>query len=108
MFPKRLVIIIVMMMIMMKCIVILVFIGTTRIITKGLIEYLKAISGNHSIYSIQKTPVLGTLHIMRKYYSLENGNEDIERNTIKSILHNNEYNTKLIRKPPPPQKQNIR
>jgi hypothetical protein len=71
MFPKRLVIIIVMMM--MKCIVILVFIGTTGIVTKGLIECLKAISGKHSVYSIQKTAVLGTLHIMRKYYSLEAG-----------------------------------
>jgi hypothetical protein len=28
------------------------------------------------------------------------------RNTIKNILHNNEYNTDLIRKPPPEQKQN--
>jgi hypothetical protein len=32
--------------------------------------------------------------------------EDTERNTIKKILQNNEYNTNLSRKPPPTQKQN--
>jgi hypothetical protein len=32
--------------------------------------------------------------------------KDTETNTIKDILHSNEYNTDLIRKPPSPQKQN--
>jgi hypothetical protein len=43
----------------MKCCVITVIIGSTGIVTKGLNAYLEAISGKHSINSLQK-------HIKRK------------------------------------------
>jgi hypothetical protein len=45
----------------MRCFVILVIIGATGIVTRGLKIYLETISGKHSIYSLQKkTAVLGT------------------------------------------------
>jgi hypothetical protein len=45
------------------------------------------------------------LHRLHTYSVPEKAN-DTERNTIRNIPHNNEYNADLIRKPPPPQKQN--
>jgi hypothetical protein len=47
----------------MKCMIISVIIGATGIVTKGLKKNLKAIAEKHSIDSLQKTAVLGTLHI---------------------------------------------
>jgi hypothetical protein len=39
-------------------------------------------------------------------YRITEKTKDTERNTIKNILHVNEYSTNLTRTPPPPQKQN--
>jgi hypothetical protein len=44
----------------MKRFVILVIIGATGIVTRGLKRYLEMIPGKHSIDSLQKTAVLGT------------------------------------------------
>jgi hypothetical protein len=53
-------------MLNIKCFVILVIIGATGIVTKGLKKYLETIPGKHSIDSVQKTAILGTSHIIRK------------------------------------------
>jgi len=50
----------------MKCMIILLIIGTTGIVTKGLKKNLEAIPGKHSIDSI-----LGTTHIIWNYCSLK-------------------------------------
>jgi hypothetical protein len=55
----------------MKCMVILVIIGNTGIVTKVLKKNLEAIPGKHSIDSLQKTAVLGTSHQYGKYCSLK-------------------------------------
>jgi hypothetical protein len=55
----------------MKCFVIPVIIGATGILTRGLKKYLETIPGKNSIDSIQKTAVLGTLHILRKVLQSE-------------------------------------
>jgi hypothetical protein len=55
----------------MKYFVILVIIGATGIVTKGLEKYLETIPGKHSIDSLQKTAVLGTSHIIRKVLQSE-------------------------------------
>jgi hypothetical protein len=55
----------------MKCFVIPVITGATGIATKGLKKYLYTIPGKHSIYSLQKTAVLGTSHIIRKVLQSE-------------------------------------
>ena len=49
-----------------KCMNILVIVGVTRTVTKGLKYILEAIPGKHSTDSLQKTVMLGTLHILRK------------------------------------------
>jgi hypothetical protein len=46
----------------MKCIIIPVIFGATGIVTKGLKKNLEAIPGKHSIYSLQKTAMLGIHH----------------------------------------------
>jgi hypothetical protein len=46
--------------------IILVIIGATRIVTKGLKKKLKAIPGKHLRDSLQMTAILGTSHIIRK------------------------------------------
>jgi hypothetical protein len=55
----------------MKCFVITVIIGATGIVRKSLQKYLKTISGQHSIDSLQKTAILGTSHIIRKVLQAE-------------------------------------
>jgi stage III sporulation protein SpoIIIAA len=55
----------------MKCFVIPVIIGATGIVTKSLQKYLEIIPGQHSIYSLQKTAILGTSHIIRKVLQAE-------------------------------------
>jgi hypothetical protein len=55
----------------MKCFVIPVIIGTTGIVTRGLKKYLETTQGKHSIYSLQKTAVLETSHIIRKVLQSE-------------------------------------
>jgi len=49
----------------------LVTIGATGIATKCLRENVEAISGKHSIDSLQKTAILGTSHIIRKVLQCE-------------------------------------
>jgi hypothetical protein len=55
----------------MKCFVIPVVIGATGTVTRGLKKYLEEILGKHSIYSLKKTAILGTLHILRKVLQSE-------------------------------------
>jgi hypothetical protein len=55
----------------MKCMVIPVVTGATGITTKGLKKCLEAILEEHSIYSLQKTAVLGTSHIIREVLQSE-------------------------------------
>jgi hypothetical protein len=45
-----------------KCMIMSVVIGATRMVTRGLRKNLEAISGKHSIDSLQKTAILGTSH----------------------------------------------
>jgi len=49
-----------------KCAIIPVTTGTTGIVKKGLRKNLEAVTGKHSIDSLQKTVILGTSHIIRK------------------------------------------
>jgi hypothetical protein len=55
----------------MKCFVVLVITRATGIVTKRLKKYLETIPGKHSIYSLQKTAVVGTSHIIRKVLQSE-------------------------------------
>jgi hypothetical protein len=48
----------------LKCRIIPVIIGAKGIVTKSLRKNLEAIPGKHSIDSLQKTPILGTSHII--------------------------------------------
>jgi fructose-1,6-bisphosphatase/sedoheptulose 1,7-bisphosphatase-like protein len=55
----------------LKCTIIPVIIGATGIATRSLRKNLKAISGKHSIDSLQKTAIVGTSHIIRKVLQCE-------------------------------------
>jgi hypothetical protein len=55
----------------MKCFVIPVIIGATVNVIKGLEKYLEKIKGKHSVDSLQKTSVLGTLYVTRKVLQSE-------------------------------------
>jgi len=55
----------------LKCTIIPVIIGATGIVTRSLKKNLEAIPGKHSIYSLQKTAVTGTSHIIRKVLQCE-------------------------------------
>jgi len=46
--------------------VIPVIIGSTAIILKSFRKYVRNITGNHEVKEIQKTAILGTVHILRK------------------------------------------
>ena len=46
-------------------------IGATGIVTRSLRKNLEAVSGKHSIDSLQKTAILGTSHIIRKVLQCE-------------------------------------
>ena len=52
----------------LKCTIISVVIGATGIVTRSLRKNLETVPGKHSIYSLQKTAILGTSHIIRKLY----------------------------------------
>jgi hypothetical protein len=54
-----------------KCMIIPVTTGTTGIVTKGLRKNLEAMTGKHSVDSVQKTVILGTSHIIRKVLQCE-------------------------------------
>jgi len=47
--------------------VILVTIGATGAISKSFRKYLSNITGEHNVKELQKTAILGTAHIFRKY-----------------------------------------
>jgi hypothetical protein len=50
----------------MKCMIILVVIAATGIVTKSLKKNLEVIPGKHSIASLQKTAILGMPHVTWK------------------------------------------
>jgi hypothetical protein len=50
----------------MKCIIILVVIGATGVVTTSLRKNLEAIPGKQSVDSLKKTAILGASHIIRK------------------------------------------
>jgi len=50
----------------LKCTIVPKIIGATGIVTRSLKKNFEAISGKHSIDSLQKTAILGTSHIIRK------------------------------------------
>ncbi len=47
-----------------------VIIGTTGIVEKNMKKYLNKIPGQHNIYSLQRSAVLETAHIVRKVLSI--------------------------------------
>jgi hypothetical protein len=49
-----------------KARVIPVIIGATGVISKSFRKYVSSIPGNHEVREVQKTPILGTAHILRK------------------------------------------
>ena len=53
------------------CTIVPVIIGATAIVTRSLRKYLEAVPRKHSIYSLQKTAILGTSHIIRKVLQCE-------------------------------------
>ena len=55
----------------LKCTIIPVIIGATGIVTRSLRKKLGAVTGEHSIDSLQKTAILGTSHIIRKVLQCE-------------------------------------
>ena len=54
----------------LKCTIVPV-IGATGIVTRSLKKNLETVPGKHSIYSVQKTAILGTSHIIRKVLQCE-------------------------------------
>ena len=55
----------------LKSTIVPVIIGTTGIVTRSLRENLEAVTGKHSLDSIQKTAILGTSHIIWKVLQCE-------------------------------------
>ena len=55
----------------LKCTTIPVIIGATGIVKRSLRKTLEVLPGKHSIDSLQKTAILGTLHIIRKVPSVK-------------------------------------
>jgi hypothetical protein len=55
----------------MKCFVVPVIIEATGIVSKSLQKYLETIPGQHSVDYLQKTAILGSLHIIRKVLQAE-------------------------------------
>jgi hypothetical protein len=55
----------------LKCTIIPVIIGATGIVTRSLRKKLEAVPGKYSIYSLQKTAILGTSNILRKVLHCE-------------------------------------
>jgi hypothetical protein len=55
----------------LKCTIIPVIIGAAGIVSRSLRKNLEAVSGKHSIDSLQKTAVLGRSHIIRKVLQCE-------------------------------------
>ena len=57
----------------LKCMIIPVIIGATRLVTKGWRKNLEAVPAKHSVYSLQKTAVIGTSHIIWEVLQCETG-----------------------------------
>jgi hypothetical protein len=55
----------------MKCMIILVIIGATRIVTKGLKEHMETIPGKNSIDALQMTTILGISHTKQEVLQSE-------------------------------------
>ena len=55
----------------LKCMIIPVITVATGIVTRRLRKKFEAVTGKHSIDSLQKTAVLGTSHIIRKVMQCE-------------------------------------
>jgi len=55
----------------LKCMIIPVIIGATGRVTRSLRKNLEAVPGKYSIYSLQKTAILGTSHVIRKVLQCE-------------------------------------
>jgi hypothetical protein len=55
----------------MKYVIIVLKIGATRIITKGLKKHLEPMTGKRSIHSLQKTAIFGTSHIKQRVLQSE-------------------------------------
>ena len=51
--------------------VIPVIIGATGIVDKNIKKYVERIPGCHNIYSLQRSAILGTAHILRKVLSIK-------------------------------------
>ena len=51
--------------------VIPIIIGATGIVEKGIQSYLQRIPGNHNLYNLQRSAILGTAHILRKVVSIK-------------------------------------
>ena len=51
--------------------VILVIMGATGIVDKNIRKYVGRIPGCHNIYSLQRSAILGTAHILRKVLSIK-------------------------------------
>ena len=51
--------------------VIPVIIGATGIVDKNIKNYVGRIQGCHNIYSLQRSTLLGTAHILRKVLSIK-------------------------------------
>ena len=51
--------------------VIPVIIGATGIVDKNIKKYVGRILGCHNIYSLQRSAILGTVHILRKVLSIQ-------------------------------------
>jgi hypothetical protein len=55
----------------LKCTIVPIAIGATGKVTRSLKKNLEAVTGKHSIDSLQKTAILGTSHIIRKVLQCE-------------------------------------
>ena len=51
--------------------VIPIIIIATRIVEKGIQSYLQKIPGKHNLYNLQRSAILGTVHILRKVLSIK-------------------------------------
>jgi len=55
----------------LKFTIVPVITGTTVILTRSLRKNLETVPGKHSIYSLQKTAILGISHVIRKVLQCE-------------------------------------
>jgi 3-deoxy-D-manno-octulosonic acid (KDO) 8-phosphate synthase len=56
----------ILLMLILKTRVIPVIIGATETISKLFRKYVSSVAGNHEVKKLQKTAILGTVHILRK------------------------------------------